>query len=50
LSNIEQSLGNVRGSGYVGVGNAVQGGLNAYSQDQYRNSLLSLLPQLIGSK
>jgi hypothetical protein len=43
LSNNMTDMGNARASGYVGIGNAIQGGLNSYNNQNYQNNLLQLL-------
>lgn len=43
LANNQTDMGNARASGYVGVGNAVQGGLNQYNNANMTNALLQLL-------
>lgn len=43
IANNEADMGNARASGYVGLGNAVQGGINAYNNQNMQNALLQLL-------
>jgi len=43
VANNQTDMGNARASGYMGIGNAVQGGINSYNQQNMLNQLLPLL-------
>ena len=43
VANNQTDMGNARASGYMGIGGAVQGGINSYNQQNMLNQLLPLL-------
>lgn len=47
VANNQLDIGNVRASGYKGVGSAVNNGLNSYNAANQQDALMALLPQLL---